>query len=106
MEYTVSTSRSDELIDITNLVQKTVNKSGIIDGMVTVFVPHTTAGVTINENADPDVQHDLLIGLDRAFPRNKGYHHEEGNSHAHLKASVMGASCTVIVEAAAFYTLC
>lgn len=98
MEYTVKTSKDQEFINITELVNKVVAGSGVKDGMVTVFVPHTTAGVTINENADPDVVRDIIWGLNKAFPVENGYHHIEGNSHAHIKASLMGSSCRVIVE--------
>lgn len=98
MEYSLRTARTEELIDITDLVRRGIAESGIRDGLVTLFVPHTTAGITINENADPDVVRDILMGLGRVFPENSGYLHAEGNSHAHLKASAMGASCTVIVE--------
>ncbi len=97
-EYTVRTSRSDQMINITHIVREEVRKSNINDGIAIVFVPHTTAGVTINENADPDVVDDILSGLRKAFPENGGYKHIEGNSHAHIKASLMGSSCTVIIE--------
>lgn len=98
MEYSISTEKEEQFIDITGLVRGAVGESGVKDGIVVVFIPHTTAGVTINENADPDVIHDLLLALDRAFPRNLAYRHGEGNSHAHLKASAMGSSVTVMVE--------
>ena len=99
MQYTISTDTEAQFIPITRLVQGAVDESGVRDGIAIVFVPHTTAGVTINENADPDVVHDLLLGLDRAFPKSPAYRHGEGNSHAHLKASAMGSSVTVLVEA-------
>jgi secondary thiamine-phosphate synthase enzyme len=99
MQYTIATDKEAQFINITGLVQRTVEESGVEQGVAVVFVPHTTAGVTINENADPDVVHDLLLGLDRAFPKSPAYRHGEGNSHAHLKASVMGSSVTVLVEA-------
>lgn len=98
MEYALRTTQAEEMIDITGIVLRAVADSGVKEGIVTVFVPHTTAAVTINENADPDVVHDLLKGLDRAYPKGAGYRHREGNSHAHLKASALGASCTVIIE--------
>lgn len=97
-EYSIKTSSQDEMINITHLVRQEVQKSGIRDGAAIVFVPHTTAGVTINENADPDVVHDLLSILRRAFPESGSYRHVEGNSHAHAKALVTGSSCTVIVQ--------
>jgi secondary thiamine-phosphate synthase enzyme len=99
MQYTIATDKEAQFINITGLVQRAVEESGVEQGVAVVFVPHTTAGVTINENADPDVVHDLLLGLDRAFPKSPAYRHGEGNSHAHLKASVMGSSVTVLVEA-------
>lgn len=98
MEYMIKTSKTDDMINITNLVRQEVKNSGVTDGLVTVFVPHTTAGVTINENADPDVVHDILLGLRNAFPDISQYRHAEGNSTAHIKASLMGSSCTVIIE--------
>lgn len=88
-----------EMIDITPEVRQAVKESGIKDGLVCVFVPHTTAGVTINENADTDVKRDVLYALDRAVP-NTGFYHGEGNSDAHAKALVTGFSQTVIVEEA------
>ncbi|MBA1334978.1 MAG: UPF0047 protein Bsu YugU [Firmicutes bacterium] len=98
MIYRIKTTKPDEFIDITGIVRQELKRSGVKDGIVTVFVPHTTAGVTINENADPDVVHDILLGLRRAFPDSKEYRHIEGNSHAHIKASMMGASCTIPIE--------
>ncbi|WP_234121585.1 secondary thiamine-phosphate synthase enzyme YjbQ [Clostridium hydrogenum] len=98
MDYLVKTTKNEQFIDITSLVDETVAKSGIKDGMAVVFVPHTTAGVTINENADPDVVTDILSGLNKAFPEKNGYLHMEGNSHAHIKASLMGSSCNIIIE--------
>ena len=86
------------LIDITAQVRTTVRQSSIESGIVVVYCPHTTAGITINENADPDVVHDLLLGLDRAFPDRPQFRHAEGNSAAHLKASAIGASVTVIIN--------
>jgi secondary thiamine-phosphate synthase enzyme len=98
MEYGIGTTKADEFIDITNIIRQEVGKSGIKDGLVIVFIPHTTAGVTINENADPDVAYDMLSGLKRAFPESNEYRHREGNSHAHIKASLMGSSCSIIIE--------
>ena len=96
-EYTLSAQRED-FYNITPQVREAVNKSGITSGIAVVFCPHTTAGITINENADPDVVHDLLIGLDKAFPDRAEFRHGEGNSAAHLKASAMGSSATIIIE--------
>lgn len=98
MEYSVRTKKAQEFVDITDLVEEAVIKSGVRDGIAIVFVPHTTAGVTINENADPDVVYDIISGLNKTYPEKNGYLHIEGNSHAHIKASLMGSSCTVIIE--------
>ena len=98
MEHVIKTTKQNQMLDITKIVKKAVKESGIMKGIVTAFVPHTTAGVTINENADPDVVHDILIGLEKVFPNRSEYRHMEGNSDAHIKASVIGSSCTVIIE--------
>ncbi len=95
----VRTSRQVELIDITSSVRSVVSKSGILTGMCTVFVPHTTAGVTINENADPSVRRDIIKELDKVVPYDDGYAHSEGNSAAHIKASLMGVSQNIIIDA-------
>ena len=96
--FTVRTRSRDEFVDITREVQDVVNRSGVTDGIVRVYVPHTTAGITINENADPDVVHDVLKDLDRLVPWKQSYYrHGEGNSPSHLKASLMGCSVTVFV---------
>ena len=92
----VKTSQKEELIDITHLIQDVVKKSGMRDGICTVFVPHTTAGVTINENADPDVRSDIIKGL-KIIPEH-GFRHIEGNSPAHIKASLIGSSQTIIIQ--------
>ncbi len=95
----VRTSRHSEMIDITEKVAAFVTASGCKQGTVTVFVPHTTAAVTINENADPDVVHDMLAALDKAVPwREDFYEHSEGNSAAHLKSSLVGCSITVPID--------
>ena len=96
-EYSLSAQR-ENFYNITAQVREAVAKSGVSSGVAVIFCPHTTAGITINENADPDVVHDLLIGLDKAFPDRAEFRHGEGNSSAHLKASAMGSSATVIVE--------
>lgn len=96
-EFTLSTDRRG-FIDITARVGRIVAESGVTDGICLVFCPHTTAGLTVNENADPDVVHDMLLGLDRAFPDRGEFRHAEGNSSAHLKASCVGSSVTVIVS--------
>jgi secondary thiamine-phosphate synthase enzyme len=95
----VATQARCQLVDITAKVQEAVRSAGVEAGAVMVFIPHTTAGVTINENADPDVCHDLLEKLARLIPRDEAfYRHGEGNSDAHLKASLVGSSVRVIVE--------
>lgn len=96
-EYLLST-RQEDFYDITVQVREAITKSGVSDGHAIVFCPHTTAGITINENADPDVLHDLLIGLSKAFPNRPEFRHREGNSAAHLKASAIGSSATVIIK--------
>ena len=96
-EYELSTPHED-FYDITPQVREAVIKSGITDGIALVYCPHTTAGITINENADPDVVRDLLFGLDKAFPDRAEFRHAEGNSAAHLKASTIGSSVTVIID--------
>ena len=96
-EFNLSTPRSN-LYNITAQVREAVSKSGVSDGTVVVFCPHTTAGITINENADPDVVHDLLMGFEKAFPDRLEFRHGEGNSSAHLKSSTIGASETIIIN--------
>lgn len=97
-QTSVQTNSRTEFIDITDAVQRFVQERNLNDGIVTVFVPHTTAGVTINENADPDVTADLETVLDDMVPWTNGYRHMEGNTAAHVKASMMGSSAQVIVE--------
>ncbi len=94
----VNSSEHTQFIDITADVAKVVAGLGIRDGVALVFVPHTTAGVTINENADPDVVADIAAALERVVPWRVSYRHGEGNSAAHVKASLMGASCHVVVQ--------
>ena len=94
----ISTHSRTEMIDITRQIQALVNKSGISDGMCVVFVPHTTAAVTINENADPAVIRDMLAELNKIVPLQDGYSHSEGNSAAHIKSSLTGCSQTVLIE--------
>lgn len=100
IRFDVQTQRRDQMLDITSRVQDIVTRSDVSSGHVIVYVPHTTAGITINENADPDVVHDMLGQLDEIVPRRQPfYRHGEGNSAAHVKASMMGSSVTVLVEA-------
>jgi len=95
---TIETTERNQMINITSLVQTKVNESGIKDGVCYVFVPHTTAAVTINENADPDVVRDILFTLDKLVPHKNNYRHIEGNSDAHVKASLFGNTATVIIN--------
>jgi secondary thiamine-phosphate synthase enzyme len=95
----VRTREHAQLIDITREIQELLSKSNLTTGILTVFVPHTTAGITINESADPSVAHDILAVLDRLVPwRDPTYQHREGNTASHVKASIMGSSVRVIVE--------
>ena len=98
MQLTVKTNAQTELIDITAPIERTVAASGVRQGLCLVYVPHTTAGVTINENADPSVRTDLLMVLDQMVPWKADYRHGEGNSPAHVKATLVGASQTIAVE--------
>lgn len=97
-EFAVSTGSRSELVDITAEVMHAVGDSGVVDGVCIVFVPHTTAAVTINEGADPAVKLDMIAGLDKAIPWNDAYSHAEGNSAAHIKTSLVGSSETVLVS--------
>ena len=97
IEYALSAQRED-FYNVTQQVRDAVSKSGVANGIAVVYCQHTTAGMTINENADPDVIHDLLLGLNKAFPNRSEFRHAEGNSIAHLKASAIGSSVTVIIE--------
>jgi len=97
--FSVKTRERDQFVEITDDVAQAVARSQIRSGAVVVYVPHTTAGVTINENADPDVVHDMLLTLKRLIPKElPGYRHAEGNSDSHVKASMMGSSCRVLIE--------
>ncbi len=96
-EYKLNTD-AENLIEVTAMVREAVAKSGVREGTCLVYCPHTTAGITINENADPDVVTDMLLGLAKAFPDRPEFRHAEGNSSAHLKASCVGSSATVIVD--------
>lgn len=94
----VRTGGSQDIVDITAEVRRIVKESGVRDGLCVVFSMHTTAGITINENADPDVKTDMIAGLSRAFPERDDYRHMEGNSHSHLRTSCVGPSQTLIVS--------
>jgi secondary thiamine-phosphate synthase enzyme len=93
------TIKHDQMIDVTDQVQRIIKQNGIEEGMVLVYCPHTTAGITINENADPDVVQDILVTLDKVYPwTSPDYRHSEGNSAAHLKASTIGSSQNIPVS--------
>jgi secondary thiamine-phosphate synthase enzyme len=98
-EIRISTTSRTELLDITSEVLKAVAESGVRDGVCHVYVPHTTAGITINENADPSVRQDILMELNKIVPFQDNYGHLEGNAAAHIKASIVGSSQTILVEA-------
>ncbi len=97
-ELSVRTSSRVELLDITDLVQEVISKSGVKSGLCFVFVPHTTAGITINENADPSVRKDIIKELNKIIPLEDNYSHLEGNSAAHIKASLVGFSQNIFFE--------
>lgn len=94
----IRTSSRCQFVDITSDIQLIVSSSGITDGLCTVFIPHTTAGITINENADPSVVEDIINTLGKLVPASTSYLHIEGNSDAHIKSSLMGHSINVIVK--------
>jgi secondary thiamine-phosphate synthase enzyme len=97
-EIKVVTKKRNEMVDITRDVQDIITDEKIQNGIAIVYVPHTTAGVTINEGADPSVQRDIIETLKKIIPESGDYHHMEGNSDAHIKASIIGSSVTVIIE--------
>ena len=94
----IETGSSQQLVDITSQVRSAIGSSGVRDGICVVFSMHTTAGITVNENADPDVRTDMIAGMERAFPERDDYRHMEGNSHSHLRTSCVGPSQTLIVS--------
>ena len=96
--FSLSTRARSAFVNITRDVARAVEASGVRDGVCTVFVPHTTAAVTINENADPSVQSDLLMQLERLAPLNAGFQHAEGNSDAPVQAALLGSSARNIVQ--------
>ena len=99
ISLTVATRHRIELVDVTSEVQGAVRIAGLKDGYVVCYVPHTTAGLTVQENADPDVVHDLLWKLEQLVPKDESaYRHNEGNSDAHIKSSLMGCTQMVLVE--------
>ena len=94
----VNTTAHTQMVDITDMIRKAVADSGVMEGICTVFVPHTTAAVTINENADPDVVRDFIAEINKIVPWEDDYRHMEGNSAAHLKASMIGFSEQIIID--------
>ncbi len=95
----VRSRQRNEMIDVTAEVARVVRESGVQDGLVHLFVPHTTAAVTINENADPDVVRDMLYGLSTLVPNDPAFRHAEGNSDAHLKSTLVGCQLSIPVSA-------
>jgi len=97
--FSISTKQRNQMIDITGQVRSFVSQSGITNGDVIVYCPHTTAAITINENADPSVPHDILLTLEELLPhRRPGYRHSEGNSDAHCKSSLLGCSEQILIK--------
>lgn len=94
----VKSSYENEMIDVTKEVQDLVLKSDVRTGQVVLFVPHTTAGVTINENTDPDVKRDMILAFNNVFIKDPNFRHYEGNSHAHIKSSVLGVDQTILID--------
>ncbi|MHC4173885.1 MAG: secondary thiamine-phosphate synthase enzyme YjbQ [Planctomycetota bacterium] len=98
-DFRISTKKRNQMIDITSQVRSLVSQSGITNGDVIVYCPHTTAAITINENADPSVPHDILLTLDELLPHHRpGYRHSEGNSDAHCKSSLVGCSEQILIK--------
>ena len=97
-ELKIKTNKRNEMIDITSDIQDVIFKEKLQSGFIVVYVPHTTAGVTINEGADSSVQRDIIETLKKIIPQSGDFHHMEGNSDAHIKASIFGSSVTVLVE--------
>ena len=98
IKLNVTTSKHTQMLDITRQIQAAVKESGVLNGICTVFIPHTTAAVTINENADPDVVRDFTMEINKIVPWEDNYYHMEGNSAAHLKSSMIGFSEQIIID--------
>ncbi len=98
LKFDLRTKSKEEFIDITAMLRKAISQCGFSSGLCTVYCPHTTAGLTINENADPAVVRDILHTLHKVIPDQDDYRHMEGNSPAHIKSSLLGSSCQIIVE--------
>jgi len=94
----VKTASRAQMVDITDLIQQQVSRSGVSDGLCVAYVPHTTGAITINEGADPAVCEDITAKLNELVPPNAGYHHMEGNADSHIKASLIGSSVSVLIE--------
>jgi len=99
--FDIRTSRREELVDVTAQVRQALKTSGLTEGVVVVYTPHTTCGVTINENADPAVASDIILGLQKIAPIMREFRHMEGNSDAHIKSSLIGCSCQIPVSGGA-----
>jgi secondary thiamine-phosphate synthase enzyme len=97
-ELKIRSNKKNEMIDITIYIQEQVDKENIENGYVIIYVPHTTAGITINEGSDPSVQQDIIKQLEKIIPEEGAYSHIEGNSDAHIKASLLGSSVTVLIK--------
>ena len=97
-EIKVVSKKRIEMIDITSNIEDIVDSSDIQKGLAVIYVPHTTAGITINEGADPSVQRDIIVTLNKLVPESGDYHHMEGNSDAHIKASILGSSVSVLIN--------
>ena len=97
-QFNIETHNKQEFINIDSYIEEVLEKSQVQEGILIVYCPHTTAGITINENADPDVTRDLGLGLNKTFPNDSEYVHFEGNSDGHMKSSVVGASETLIIQ--------
>jgi len=97
-ELCISSQQRNQMIDITDDVEKLAKEEKINDGFIIVYIPHTTAGITINEGADPSVQQDIIKTLQKLIPTSRDYNHTEGNSDAHIKASLLGSSVTVLIN--------
>lgn len=98
VKFSIKTAQTVQFINIDREVERIIRESGVQDGICVIFVPHTTAGVTINENADPDVVRDMVMEINKMVPFNDGYFHMEGNSAAHIKSSLFGPSLSIIIE--------
>ncbi|MDO9576050.1 MAG: secondary thiamine-phosphate synthase enzyme YjbQ [bacterium] len=99
-EFTVSTKSYEELIDITRNVESVIQRSAVKDGVCIVYIPHATAGIILNESADPNIKRDFLSALDRVIPKHAGYLHDriDNNAHAHIKSAIVGSSVTIPVS--------